>query len=167
MPPCRPQSMYRQATLPARRRTSEAGLSLVEVLVTLSISAFAAVLIIGTARPADPLRSDGEKLSRILAQLDSRARISGKPTGLVFDETGYTGMVWAEGTWSSLPSSRRALSRGVEVLSPAQSDKPAKTPAPQIVFDPLGHSTAEPVVLRSQDREWSVAPPSGAAAAPS
>lgn len=166
MPPCRPQSMYRQATLPARRRTSEAGLSLVEVLVTVSISAFAAVLIIGTARPADPLRSDGEKLSRILAQLDSRARISGKPTGLVFDETGYTGMVWAEGTWSSLPRSRRALSRGVEVLSPVRSDTPAKAPAPQIMFDPLGHSTIEPIILRAQDREWSVAPPAGAAAAP-
>jgi hypothetical protein len=160
-----PRTLSSQASLPAPRRPGEAGLSLVEVLVTLSISAFAAVLIVATARPADPLRSDGEKLSRTLAQLEGRARISGKPTGLLLDETGYTGMVWAGGNWSALPRSRHALSRGVEILSPL-SPEPLETQMPQLVFDPLGHSAIDPVILRAQNREWPVTLPARTVAAP-
>jgi hypothetical protein len=160
-----PRTLSSQASLPAPRRPGEAGLSLVEVLVTLSISAFAAVLIVATARPADPLRSDGEKLSRTLAQLEGRARISGQPTGLLLDETGYTGMVWAGGNWSALPRSRHALSRGVEILSPL-SPEPLETQMPQLVFDPLGHSAIDPVILRAQNREWPVTLPARTVAAP-
>lgn len=154
-----------QASLPAPHRPGEAGLSLVEVLVTLSISAFAAVLIVATARPADPLRSDGEKLSRTLTQLEGRARISGKPTGLLLDETGYTGMVWAGGDWSALPRSSHALSRGVEIQSPLFAGK-SELIAPQIVFDPLGHSAIDPVILRAQNREWLVPLPARTVVAP-
>lgn len=160
-----PRPLSSQACLPAPRRPAEAGLSLVEVLVTLSISAFAAVLIVATARPADPLRSDGEKLSRTLAQLEGRARISGKPTGLLLDETGYTGMVWAGGNWSALPRSRHALSRGVEIQSPL-SPEPLETQMPQLVFDPLGHSAIDPVILRAKNREWPVTLPARTVAAP-
>lgn len=160
-----PRPLSSQACLPAPRRPAEAGLSLVEVLVTLSISAFAAVLIVATARPADPLRSDGEKLSRTLAQLEGRARISGKPTGLLLDQTGYTGMVWAGGNWSALPRSRHALSRGVEIRSPL-SPEPLETQMPQLVFDPLGHSAIDPVILRAQNREWPVTLPARTVAAP-
>ena len=160
-----PRPLSSQAFPPAPRRPGEAGLSLVEVLVTLSISAFAAVLIVATARPADPLRSDGEKLSRTLAQLEGRARISGKPTGLLLDETGYTGMVWAGGDWSALPRSRHALSRGVEIQSPL-SPEPLAPQTPQLVFDPLGHSAIDPVILRAQNREWPVTLPARTVAAP-
>jgi hypothetical protein len=160
-----PRPLSSQASLPAPRWPGEAGLSLVEVLVTLSISAFAAVLIVATARPADPLRSDGEKLSRTLAQLEGRARISGQPTGLLLDETGYTGMVWAGGKWSALPRSRHALSRGVEIRSPL-SPEPLEIQMPQLVFDPLGHSAIGPVILRAQNREWPVTLPAGTVAAP-
>ena len=160
-----PRPLSSQACLPAPRRPAEAGLSLVEVLVTLSISAFAAVLIVATARPAAPLRRDGEKLSRTLAQLEGRARISGKPTGLLLDETGYTGMVWAGGNWSALPRSRHALSRGVEIRLPL-SPEPLETQMPQLVFDPLGHSAIDPVILRAQNREWPVTLPARTVAAP-
>ena len=161
-----PRPLLSQASLPASRRPGEAGLSLVEVLVTLSISAFAAVLIVATARPADPLRSDGEKLSRTLAQLEGRARISGKPTGLLLDETGYTGMVWAGGDWSALPRSSHALSRGVEVQSPLSPLERGEIQTPQLVFDPLGHSAIDPVILRAQNREWPVTLPARTVAAP-
>ncbi|WP_291196811.1 hypothetical protein [Hyphomonas sp.] len=161
-----PRPHSSQASLRARRRPGEAGLSLVEVLVTLSISAFAAVLIVATARPADPLRSDGEKLSRTLAQLEGRARISGKPTGLLLDEAGYTGMVWAGGDWSALPRSRHALSRGVEIQSPLSPLERGESQTPQLVFDPLGHSAIDPVILRAQNREWPVTLPARTVAAP-
>jgi Tfp pilus assembly protein FimT len=158
-----PRPLSSQTSPPAPGRTGEAGLSLVEVLVTLSISAFAAVLIIATARPADPLRSDGEKLSRTLAQLEGRARISGKPTGLLLDETGYTAMVWADGNWSALPRSRHPLSRGVEIRSLISPPERGEPQTPQLVFDPLGHSTIDPVILAAQNREWPVAFPAAAA----
>lgn len=164
MPLDHPSDSHREPSAATRRRGGEAGLSLVEVLVTLSISAFAAVLIVATARPADPLRSEGERLTRTLEQLDGRARISGKPTGLVVQANGYAGMVWSEGEWSPLPRSQRSLGPAAEIRSPLARDVSAREEkraarVPQLVFDPLGHSKIEPIILRAKDRELAIALP--------
>ncbi len=152
----------REASHATRRREGELGMSLVEVLVTLSISALAAALIIATARPADPLRSEGERLNRVLEQLHSRARISGKPTGLLVQNTGYAGMVWSDGEWSPLPRSQHSLGPAVEIRSPLARNVSAREEnsaarRPQLVFDPLGHSKIEPIILRTRDREIAIA----------
>jgi type II secretion system protein H len=149
-------------------RTGESGLSLVEVLVTLAISALAAVMIVATARPADPLRTEGERLTRTLEQLNGRARISGKPTGLIVEANGYSGVAWTDGGWSALPRIHRSLIAGIEITSPpaklkSSRDDNIEPPTPQLVFDPLGHSQIEPVRLRAEGRELTVALPEQAA----
>lgn len=156
-----PRAALVKSATAKRPHRGELGLSLVEVLVTLSISALAAVVIITTARPADPLRSEGERLTRTLEQLNGRARISGKPTGLVVDTRSYRGVVWTDGNWTTLPRTERSLGSAVVIASPIADPAPARpgrllADAPQIVFDPLGHSTIAPVILRAKGQELAI-----------
>lgn len=144
--------------------SAQAGLSLVEVLVTLSISALAATLIMTTARPVDPLRAEGERLTQILEQLDGRARVSGTPTGLVADAGRYTGVVWTGREWTALPRQSHNLARGVAFQFPAghSAGSPKRDETyliPVLVFDPLGHSALQPLVLRTKDRKLTITPP--------
>lgn len=147
--------------------TPESGVTLVEMLVTLSIAALSAVLIMMTARPADPLRSEGEQLSRTLDQLDARARISGKPVGLVLDRQEYEAVMWEKGGWSPLAGTRHALHSGVFFRLPDRvMDSDSAGPSPALIFDPLGHSTLAPVTLKSGSVELVVSPLGKAARGP-
>ena len=136
---------------------ARSGFSLVEVLVTLSVSALAATLIMATARPSDPLRTDGEQLTSMLERLDRRARITGSPTGLVIEADRYTGVAWTGAEWSNLPRQSRGLSRGVTFkITPSTGAKDEKQLSPQLIFYPLGHSSSEPLVLLSNGRNLTV-----------
>jgi len=140
------------------RAAPSSGFSLTEVLVTLSITALASAMIVATARPADPLRQEGERLSQTLAQLQSRARATGAPAGLVLDTDAYTSVRWSDGAWSALPSGHHEL-RGVAIIAPATTEPPLRadqTFRPQIIFDPLGHSALVPVTLGSGTRTLDV-----------
>jgi prepilin-type N-terminal cleavage/methylation domain-containing protein len=139
---------------------AQAGFSLVEVLVTLSVSAMAATLILTTTRPADPLRKEGEQLAKTIEQLDGRARISGSPLGLVVEPNHYTSVIWTGEQWSELTRQSHTLTSGVFFKLPAGTgtvDDERLTP--QMVFDPLGHSKLEPLVLLAKGRELAVALP--------
>lgn len=137
-----------------------AGFSLVEVLVTLSISALAATLIMLTARPADPLRKESESLVRTLAQLEGQARISGSPTGLVVESNRYTSVIWTGAEWSALSRRAHSLSGGITFDLPAGSAPSSEQKlTPQLVFDPLGHSHGTALVLRSKNRVMNVSNP--------
>lgn len=156
-------------TTPARRLTpsparAEAGFSLTEVLVTLSIVAFASAMIVGTSRPADPLKQEAEQLTQTMAQLDARARMTGEPLGLVLEAGRYSGAAWIDGAWTALPRATRDLPKGIEVVSPAAAPRDDRlgeegSLQPQLVFDPLGHSDTVEVLLRSGQRELAVQPP--------
>jgi hypothetical protein len=133
-------------------------MSLVEVLVTLSIAALASVLIVATARPADPLKSESEQLSRALAQLEARARVSGRPAALILEETGYTGADWQGGAWLPVRSSRHTFARGVTARLPnalAARKADAET-TPALIFDPLAPSDHPPLRLRTKTGERDV-----------
>ena len=160
--------MVRRANLSDRQQaerpgTGERGFSLVEVLVTLAIMAFASALIIATARPFDPLRSEAERLSRTIEQLDARARISGKPTGLVIEPGRYAAMTWSGGTWSALRGHTHTLNAKVRIRSAktvtiTHETKDEAPASPTLIFDPLGHTTSAPLVLISNMRELTVTP---------
>jgi len=140
---------------------AEAGFSLTEVLVTLSIIAFASAMIVGTSRPPDPLKQEAEQLAQTIAQLDARARLTGEPLGLVLEAGSYSGVAWIDGTWTALPRTSRELPKGMEVVSPAAAPRDERLDEggglqPQLVFDPLGHSDAVEVLLRSGSRELAV-----------
>ena len=133
-------------------------MSLVEVLVTLAITALASVLIVTTARPADALKSETEQLSQTLAQLESRARVSGRPTALMLDKTGYASAEWQGTEWTVAEKTRHTFGRGVAAKLPdmqaTRKDKAAL--APFVIFDPLGHSTTAPVQLSDKTRQMNV-----------
>lgn len=144
----------------------EAGFSLTEVLVTLSIIAFTSAMILGTSRPADPLKQEGERLAQTLTQLESRARISGEPVGLVLEPGAYTAAAWSGSEWIALPRSAHTLPTGIAVQSPAPAPRDISPDAedplrPQIMFDPLGHSGPAEVELRAGTRTLIVAPRKG------
>ena len=145
----------------------EAGFSLTEVLVTLSIIAFTSAMIIGTSRPADLLKQEGERLAQTLTQLENRARISGAPTGLALEPGAYTAAAWTGSEWIALPRSARTLPAGIVVQSPDPAPRDISPDTedplrPQIMFDPLGHSGPVQVELRFGDRILSVPPREGA-----
>ncbi len=153
----------REATTSA---PTAAGFSLVEVLVTLSISAVAASLIMLTARPSDPMRKESESLARTLSLLEGRARISGSPTGLVIEPNRYTIVIWTGEKWSALSRPPQSLSDGIMFELPAGGASSSKQElTPQLVFDPLGHSSDISLTLRSKDRVMSVSNPASVAEA--
>ncbi|MBA3070127.1 MAG: prepilin-type N-terminal cleavage/methylation domain-containing protein [Hyphomonas sp.] len=149
-----------QTTRSRAALAQQAGMSLVEVLVTLSIVALASVLIVATTRPADPLKTESEQLGHTLAQLEARARVSGRPTALMLDEAGYAGADWQGGDWIVAEASRHTFARGVSARRPdaraARKDKAAIVPA--LIFDPLGHSARSPVRLQAGTRQIDVVP---------
>lgn len=142
----------RRVVIPARKR--QAGLSLVEVLVTLSITALASMLIVATARPSDPLKSEQAKLVQVLERLELRARVSGVPAGLAFERNSYAPALWREDGWQIAERERRTLP-GKMILRV----DPKRSGEPQVQFDPL-MPTALPVIYLGQGgRELAVAFP--------
>lgn len=147
----------------SRDQAHQAGLSLVEVLVTLAIAALASALILGTARPVDPLRTEVERLANVIDMLEQRAWISGRPTGLQIDESTYSSVIWVEGAWTNVAGQTHELKRGLR-LRLATPDAAAQ--GPQIVFDPLDHSSTSEIVLSSGAREMTVPLPDRASGGP-
>lgn len=139
-----PQPQYHRTwSLPRR---SEDGLSLVEVMVTLSIIAVATSLVVLTLpRPRPQLQAAG--LLRVsLEKAAERSMISGQPVGLVIEERSYSIAVWQNEEWRAVASQKLApgtslLVDGDRVYS-GDEDAAIK---PSIVFDPLGHT--EPLDL--------------------
>ena len=147
----------------AVRNGSDAGFSLIEVLVTLAIMALASSFILATARPADLLRSEAERLSTVLDRMNTRARITGTPTGLHLESTSYAALTWQDGQWAPLPNGRHVLGEGMrfdgDELAPATGQVAAQGAFPQIVFDPLGHSVMPALAIRAGHREIAIAWP--------
>ena len=131
---------------PAPPRRSEAGLSLVEVMVTLSIIAVATSLIVLTLpRPRPQLQAAG-LLRTALEKAAERSMISGQPVGLVIEEGSYSIAVWQNEEWRVLAS--QALAPGISLLvdgEPVFSGDEDATIQPSLIFDPLGHT--EPLDL--------------------
>ena len=135
-------------------RGREAGFSLVEVLVTLSILALASAMIVTTARPADALKSEHNKLAGVLKRLDAKAKVSGEPTGLIASASGYTPAVWRAGEWQAAQREHRSLPDQFTLRI-----EPGATSGPQVQFDPLMPETTVSVVLSDGRRNLTVAYP--------
>lgn len=142
-------STCRKAPLP---HAGERGLSLVEVMVTLAITALAASLIVATARPVDSLKSEHDRLAQVIERLDLRARVSGEPTGLVIETTGYAPATWKAGQWQISAREQRTLPEPYTLrISAASGD------GPQIVFDPLMPGPTPEIVLSNGSRQMRLA----------
>ncbi|MFN7177968.1 prepilin-type N-terminal cleavage/methylation domain-containing protein [Hyphomonas sp.] len=130
----------------------ERGLSLVEVMVTLAITALAASLIVETARPVDNLKSEHDRLAQVIERLDLRARVSGEPTGIMIETTGYAPATWKGGQWQISVREQRTLPERYRLrVSPASGD------GPQIVFDPLMPAPMPEIFLSDGSRQMRLA----------
>lgn len=129
-------------------RDLQAGLSLVEIMVTLSIIGVATSLILLTI-PTRPLhKQEASRLQEALEQTAGRSRVTGQPMGLVIEGQRYSPAVWQNGTWRllssySLPSDITLHIDGKLPVAPEEG----KPPVPAVIFDPLGHTAPVAIEL--------------------
>ena len=134
----------------------QAGLSLIEILVGISIVAVVAAAVTLSLRPGpDPLDAEADRLAaRLLAARDA-AIISGQPVGLVIEGHGdrYSFQHYLDGRWwafrESAALSPRQLAEDVrlELREVRLASTPENSPArPVVWFDPAG--LTEPFELR-------------------
>lgn len=136
----------KQGTSRLRHAHPEAGLSLVEVMVTLSIVAIATSLIVLTLPRAQPQKQAVGLLREALERTAERAMITGQPSGMVFEQGRYSPAIWQDETWrliggQNLPAGMTILIDG-ETLRAAEA---SEAPVPAVIFDPLGHT--QPVAI--------------------
>ncbi|RKQ96170.1 GspH/FimT family pseudopilin [Maricaulis maris] len=148
-------------------RTREAGLSLIEILVGVSILAtvaFAVSLSFQPARP--PLDEAADRLAARLQVAGEEAITSGVPVGLVIDDfgAGYAFYRYVDQRWwpladhpalraRRLPDNVRLVVR--DAMFTANEDDPAGAAAvPVIWFDPAG--LTEPFRLRLETAEAAI-----------
>lgn len=144
------------APLARPSRRTEAGLSLIEMLVTLAIIAAASSLIVITAVPPDPVKTEMQRFRQTVEITAERAAITGIPAGIVIDDQSYQPAIWQDGTWKQASRRPHILPAGLSIT--AREDR-ARTPPsadeegwPAIVFDPLGHSAQAEILVRYRDQ---------------
>lgn len=124
----------------------QAGLSLVEIMVTLSIIAVATTLILLTIPTRHVFKQESDRLRETLEQSANRAMVTGQPVGLVIESQSYTPAIWQNGAWRLMESHPLPKDIGIRIdgKTPAAPEK-GEAPAPAVIFDPLGHTL--PVAL--------------------
>lgn len=149
-----------QAATPSRSR--EAGLSLMEILVAVSILAIMAFAVTLSMQPAsDPVVAAGDRLAARLHQASQEAIAGGQPVGLAIGDAGarYEFYRYVDGRWWPLSDHPTLTPRVLEdglVLRAEAAILPEAEEAdglPVIWFDPAG--LTDPFVLRLQSpRGW-------------
>lgn len=131
----------------------QTGLSLVEVLVTMSIIGVATSLIVLTTFPVDRATAEADKLRNILERTAETSRMTGHLYGLIIeDETSYSIVSWQAGEWKTAPYGKYNLPNGT-TLEKDKSPSPSRSEEsinPDIIFDPLGHTTRAKLTLSSE-----------------
>lgn len=136
----------------ARPRALQAGLSLVEVMITLSIIAIATSLILLTVPIRPQFKQETRLLQEVLEQTASRSTVSGQPMGLVIEGNTYSPAVWQDGNWRvikshKLPGSIKLQVDGKPVVR-REEDEPIQ---PAVIVDPLGHTQPVSIELVRND----------------
>ncbi|MGE6697911.1 GspH/FimT family pseudopilin [Hyphomonas sp. NPDC076900] len=119
----------------------QAGLSLVEIMVTLSIIAVATTLILLTIPTRHVFKQESDQLREALEQAANRALITGQPVGLIVEDASYSPAIWQNGAWRLLESHQlpKDISIRIDGKPPEVLEK-GEEPAPAVIFDPLGHT---------------------------
>ena len=146
-------------------RDGEAGLSLVETLVAISVIALVSLAVM-LAAPRWPSETQAEA-ERLAARVDTareRALTTGEVIGFSPDDdaAGYAFLVFRDSAWTALPDDPALQPRRLpEALSLYREDAPAMRegflddedapPAPEIWFDPTGFD--DPFVYVIQGRQ--------------
>lgn len=121
--------------------TSDAGFTLVEVLVVLAILGLAIGMVVINLPKAPPaLKAEVELLAARMSAAQDAAIITGQPTGLEFSDSQYVFYEY-DGQWlqrgvTGLPDAKKKL----ELDGSTLKLKPELN-KPQIIFDPTGEVT--------------------------
>ncbi|XBQ16684.1 MAG: GspH/FimT family pseudopilin [Oceanicaulis sp.] len=151
------------------RPPSDAGVSLVEVLVALAIVAVMATAAVVMIRPGeDPRRQTAEQLTRALAEAKQTALVTGRPVGFAADPDGrgWRFFDYVEGRWTpdmDHPAFAPVRFGGEDILLTVEEgaigtragvggDARLAT-APQVWFDPAGADTPFRYALTGGDRD--------------
>ncbi|MEL6414478.1 MAG: GspH/FimT family pseudopilin [Pseudomonadota bacterium] len=121
-------------------RSSERGMTIVEVLMVVFIIGLAAGIVTLTIpqRPTEE-QAGAQAFARVLREAQDQAILSGQPIGLKLSENGYALLQWRRERW--VPHGRAvALPRQLEVVEQEELIVDQQLPAnwPDLVFDPTG-----------------------------
>ena len=131
--------------------STEAGMTLTEVLVAVFIMALAAGMVTLTMRPkTDPLAEAATRLEHDVTSALDLALVTGVPQGLSITEDGYQRVSWQDQVWSPAPGRSVTFARNVafdttRIASRADSD--TETLVPDVILDTTGTAQGEPVTL--------------------
>ncbi|WP_417469095.1 type II secretion system minor pseudopilin GspH [Maricaulis sp.] len=142
----------------------EAGFSLLEVLVAVSILGLMATAVaLGAGPERDPLRLEAERLVVRLHQAEQEAVMSGQPVGLALTADGYAFSNLVDGQWQPLRNHPTLQPRGFESDMHLRSDRIAVAWRPEgviaypaVFFDPAGLNEPFRIVLEEDGRSYAI-----------
>ncbi|WP_299949214.1 prepilin-type N-terminal cleavage/methylation domain-containing protein [Hyphomonas sp. BRH_c22] len=131
--------------------TTEAGMTLTEVLVAVFIMALAAGMVTMTLRPrADPLVEAATRLEQDVSAALNLALVTGIPQGLMVTDNGYQRVRWTNKTWSAAPGGAVSFGRNVGFdarLTSSFISSDTDAPQPDVILDSTGTAQSEPLKL--------------------
>ena len=136
--------------------STDAGMTLTEVLVAVFIMALAAGMVTMTMRPkTDPLAEAATRFEQDVTAALDLALVTGVPQGLLITEEGYQRVSWQNQAWSPAPSRGVKFTHSVafdttRIASRADSD--TATIIPDLILDTTGTAQGDPLTL-TRDRE--------------
>jgi type II secretion system protein H len=131
--------------------STEAGMTLTEVLVAVFIMALAAGMVTMTMRPkADPLAEAATRLEHDVASALDLALVTGVPQGLSITEDGYHRVSWQDQAWSPAPGRDVTFPHNVTfdtTRTPTRPESDANVIVPDVVLDTTGTAQGAPLTL--------------------
>jgi len=136
--------------------STEAGMTLTEMLVAVFIMALAAGMVTLTMRPkTDPLAEAATRLERDVTSALDLALVTGVPQGLSITEDGYQRLSWQNQAWSPAPGRAVTFAHNVSfdtTRTPSRTVSDTETIVPNIILDTTGTAQGEPLTLM-RDRQ--------------
>ncbi|MEO1323661.1 MAG: GspH/FimT family pseudopilin [Pseudomonadota bacterium] len=119
------------------RLSSQAGMTLVEVMAVLFIIGLTAGLVTLTLpeRPTEE-QASAQAFARVLREAQDQAIMAGQPVGLQLTEQGYGLVQWRQDLWRPQRGAV-VLPRGMDISLQGEP-RPAPLGWPTLIFDPTG-----------------------------
>ncbi|MEL6753318.1 MAG: type II secretion system minor pseudopilin GspH [Pseudomonadota bacterium] len=131
-------------------RTSDAGFSMVELMVVVFIIGLVASFIVLSApAPRDELEQEAQRVSALLQQAADEALVSGQPYGIRLEGRTLQVVRLNAGVWQGVTGAQIALSSDHALNLVSETDPVAGDSAPAIWFDPSG--MAQPATMELSD----------------
>ncbi|MCA8901113.1 MAG: prepilin-type N-terminal cleavage/methylation domain-containing protein [Hyphomonas sp.] len=134
----------------------DAGFSLVEMVVALTIIALASVMIVGSLprRSDESLESAAAAIEDALQDLSSQAAASGYPLGVHVEENGLYPVVWRNGEWAEATTPALRLKGDYRIGFRKTDASPEGWP--EFRVDPVGVFTSGEISVRSVNSEVTI-----------